>query len=87
MLVSQVGNAVAIPRSHSLFPHAGERDTFNECSHENFNQVFETNVFGPMLTYQNLSALVLRSSSRLFVTMSSIMGSTAKTGEGGCSDS
>lgn len=61
---------------------AGERDSFHECELDNFNSVFSTNVFGPMLTYQNLSQLVLQGSSRIFVTISSTMGSITKTGEG-----
>lgn len=62
--------------------YLGERDSFHECDHENFNAVFSTNVLGPMLTYQNLSPLVIRSSVKIFVTISSTMGSITMTGEG-----
>lgn len=63
---------------------SGERDTFQECDFENFNNVFSTNVFGAMLTFQNLSPLVLRGSSRILANISSTMGSITKTGEGTC---
>ena len=60
----------------------GERDTFQECQQENFNEVFSTNVFGPMLTFQNLTPWVLSSSAKMFITISSTMGSITKTCEG-----
>eukprot|EP00603_Paraphysomonas_imperforata_P010940 CAMPEP_0114460472 /NCGR_PEP_ID=MMETSP0104-20121206/5767_1 /TAXON_ID=37642 ORGANISM="Paraphysomonas imperforata, Strain PA2" /NCGR_SAMPLE_ID=MMETSP0104 /ASSEMBLY_ACC=CAM_ASM_000202 /LENGTH=271 /DNA_ID=CAMNT_0001633193 /DNA_START=37 /DNA_END=852 /DNA_ORIENTATION=- len=60
----------------------GERQNFMHTSPADMTNVFNTNVIGPLLTFQSLSPLVLTSQSRLFMTISSNMGSVAATAAG-----